>query len=78
MYLNRVCITCDIRKRLCICAYIYVDNIIIAYSEIAHVCEINQKLRDIYIYRYDMTDMGALKHSLNVRVTRSSSYIQLD
>ena len=51
---------------------IYVDDIIIACSELAYICEIKQKLRD----RYDMIDMGALEHFLNVRVTRSCSYIQ--
>ena len=53
---------------------IYVDDNIIACSELAYICEIKQKLRD----RYHMTDMGALEHFLNVRVTRSCSYIQLD
>ena len=54
--------------------HIYFDDIIVACSEIAYICEIEQKLRD----RCDMTDMGALEHFLNVRVTRSCSYVQLD
>ena len=46
---------------------IYVNDIIIACSELAYICEIKQKLRD----RYDVIDMGALEHFLNVRVTRA-------
>ena len=59
-------------KHIYLC--MYVDDIIIAYSELAFICENRRKLRD----RYDMSDMGALEHFLNVHVPRTSSYIQLN
>ena len=54
--------------------HIYVDDIIIVCSELAHICKITQKLRD----RCNMSDMGTLEHFLNVSITSTSSYIQLD
>ena len=74
VYLTHVCIIRVIKGNLCIWAYIYVDDIIIACSELAFICEIKHELRDIN----DMSDMGALEHFLKVRVTRTSSYIQLN
>ena len=53
---------------------IYVDDIIIACVNLDYVREMKAK----FCSQFDMTDMDALEHFLNVRVTRSRHYIQLD
>ena len=53
---------------------IYVGDIIIAYVNLDYVLEMKAK----FCSQFDMTDLGALEHFLNVRVTRSREYIQLD
>jgi hypothetical protein len=53
---------------------IYVDDILISSSNLEHICEIKQLFCD----KFEMTDMGELEHFLNVRVTRTKDYIQMD
>ena len=53
---------------------IYVDDIIIACDNLAYVLEVKM----MFCKNFDMTDMGALEHFLNVRVTRTRRFIQLD
>ena len=53
---------------------IYVDDIIIACTNVDSVREIKTR----FCSTFDMSDMGELVHFLNVRVTRTSSFLQLD
>ena len=52
---------------------IYVDVIIIACANLDYVKEVKQQICS----RFDMSDMGELKHFLNVRVTRTAGSIKL-
>ena len=52
---------------------IYVDDIIIACTNVDYVREI----KTTFCSTFDMSDMGELEHFLNVRVTRTSSFLQL-
>ena len=49
---------------------LYVDDIIIACDNLAYVLEV----KIMFCKNFDMTDMGALEHFLNVRVTRTEVY----
>ena len=51
---------------------IYVDDIIIACDNLAYMLEVKM----MFGKNFDMTDMGALEHFLNVRVTRTRRFIQ--
>jgi len=53
---------------------IYVDDILIACTDIEIVKEIKAKFCD----KFDMDDMGELAHFLNVRVTRTARAMKLD
>ena len=53
---------------------IFVDDIIIACVYLDYVLDIKAKFCSLF----DMTDMGALEHFLNVRVTRSRESIRLN
>ncbi len=53
---------------------IYVDDIVIACADLTILTEIKKR----FCERFDMSDMGELEHFLNVRVTRTKNYIQLD
>jgi hypothetical protein len=53
---------------------IYVDDILIASSNLDHIKEI----KELFCNKFDMTDMGELEHFLNVRVTRTKDYMQMD
>ena len=53
---------------------IYVEDIIIACDNLAYVLEVKM----MFCRNFDMTAMGALEHFLNVRVTRTRRFIQLD
>ena len=53
---------------------IYVDDIVIACADLNIITEIKAR----FCERFDMTDMGAVEHFLNVRVTRGQDFIQLD
>ena len=68
---------CLYHKRYKGCALyicIYVDDIIIACSNVTYIEEVKSK----FCNRFDMTDMGELEHFLNVRVTRLSNSIRMD
>ena len=53
---------------------IYVDDIIIACSDVGYIKEVKAR----FCSRFDMTDMGELEHFLNVRVTRTKDCIRMD
>ena len=53
---------------------IYVDDILIASTNLDSILEI----KAIFCEKFDMTDMGELEHFLNVRVTRTKDYLQMD
>ena len=48
--------------------------ILIVCANIQYICEMKAK----FCSRFDMSDMGELKHFLNIRVTRTRKYMQLD
>ena len=50
------------------------DDIFIACADLNIITEIKAR----FCERFDMTDMGAVEHFLNVRVTRGQDFIQLD
>jgi hypothetical protein len=53
---------------------IYVDDILIACSNIDYIIEIKKK----FCSKFDMSDMGILEHFLNIRVVRTTNYLQMD
>ena len=53
---------------------IYVDDIVIACTNVDYVREVKTR----FCCTFDMSDMGELEHFSNVRVTRTSSFLQLD
>jgi hypothetical protein len=53
---------------------IYVDDILIASTNLEHIKEVKKK----FCMKFDMTDMGELEHFLNIRVTRTDEYLQMD
>ena len=53
---------------------IYVDDILIASTNLEHIKEIKAK----FCMKFDMTDMGELEHFLNIRVTRTTDYLMMD
>ena len=63
-----------IYKGECMYLTIYVDDIIIAFINVDYVREIKTR----FCSTCDMSDMGELEHFLNVRVTKTSSFLQLD
>ena len=53
---------------------VYVDDIIICTSDMQYMVEIKNRFLD----RYDMTDMGRLTSFLNIRVTWEETGVRLD
>jgi hypothetical protein len=53
---------------------IYVDDILIASTNLEHIKEVKKK----FCMKFEMTDMGELEHFLNIRVTRTDKYLQMD
>lgn len=53
---------------------IYVDDIIILCRNVEYIKEV----KAMFCARFDMTDEGEIEHFLNVRVTRTSSFLGLD
>ena len=53
---------------------LYVDDILVAGSDVNEINKIKQE----FMNRYEMKDLGELNHYLGMKVTRTEEYIQVD
>ena len=53
---------------------LYVDDILVAGSDVNEINKIKQE----FMNRYEMKDLGVLNHYLGMKITRTEEYIQVD
>jgi hypothetical protein len=53
---------------------VYVDDILIAHHDLSFICTIKES----FLSTFDMTDMGEMKHFLNIKITRTAKSLRMD
>lgn len=53
---------------------IYVDDILIASADLSYI----NTIKESFCNTFDMTDMGEMRHFLNIKITRTTNYLRMD
>ena len=74
VYLSLACIVHSIRVNVSILPCIYVEVVILVRANVIYMNDTKRK----FCETFDRTEMGEVEFSLNMHVTRTKKFIQLD